>query len=244
MSQKRDLSPSPMTSQTYKSSPIYDRSSKFIAVYSPNQSAKELQTLPEFKSATHRIAAWRRPSIQRSLIMQRLLDADHDDDGEARGGKALEQVLDELKAEGAVVVARWYGGVMLGPVRFDHMKSCAMEAISKWKTETEASHKRAKLEVNEREERNRLITELPERDQSIIVLRELLAKKKQKANGEGAGGLSPAKTLDYAILPLTTLRQMDRVRDATISWILKQIDTAEDTEQKCSDSVEKTAAAI
>ena len=240
MSLKRPRSPShsppPLSSpnlppQIHKSLPINDRKSTFIAAYSPTLPTKELQSLPEFADATHRISAWRTPSTQRSLnAHQQLYDLGHEDDGEKFGGKTLEKVLVGENVTGAVVVARWFGGVMLGPVRFDHMRDCAKEAISSFKAHSEANNKKRKRENDDKEERKRLVEELPQRDESIVVLRGLLAEKK----GEGIGGSSSpsAKVPDYGKLPLEALRKLEKVRDATIKWILKGIEDAEKVEQK------------
>ena len=232
MSQKRlrSMSP-PSSSHIFRSSPIEDRSSTFLAFYSPTLTAKELQSQVEFKSASHRIAAWRKPSNQRSLNAQRLLETGHDDDGEKHGGKALEKVLIEMEVEGAAVVARWYGGVMLGPVRFDHIKNAARDAITQWSQDRERSAKRAKLREDEAE-KTRLIQTLPERDQSITVLRGLLAEKSLQSSSAANAETTPAKTPDYPTLPLATLQKLEQVRDATIGWILKQIEKAESAQSE------------
>ena len=224
-------SPSPVS----RSSPIEDRSSTFVALYSPTIAAKELQADTEFRTASHRAAAWRKPSSQRALNAQRLLETGHDDDGEKYGGKALEKVLVEMEVEGAVVVARWYGGVMLGPVRFDHIQNCARDAIMQWSQERERTAKKAKVRDDEAE-KERLIHTLPARDQSIAVLRGLLAEKSQPSSSAPAGKSTPAKTPDYSILPLATLVKLEQVRDATIGWILKQIEKAESAQPEKIDA--------
>ena len=239
MSQKRARSASPESTPIFTSSPIQDRSSKFIAFYSPSLSAKELQAHPEFKSASHRIAAWRKPSSQRALSAQRLLDTGHDDDGEKYGGKALEKVLIETDVEGAVVVARWYGGVLLGPVRFDPIKNCARDAIAQWTQERQRSAKKAKIRDDEAEKEN-LIKTLPERDQSIVVLRDLLAEKSQQPSSSPNGKGTTGKVPNYATMPLATLQKLEQVRDATIGWILKQIEKVEETQAEQPNAVVPT----
>ena len=235
MSQKRLRSASPESpSLIFRSSPIEDRSSKFIAYYSPTLVAKELQAQTEFKSASHRIAAWRKSSSQRALNAQPLWETGHDDDGEKYGGKALEKVLVETNVEGAVVVARWYGGVLLGPVRFDHIRNTARDAIIQWSQDRERSAKRTKIREDEAE-KERLIEALPERDQSITVLRDLLAEKSQQSSSTPSGKTTPAKTPDYSTLPLATLQKLEHVRDATIGWILKQIEKAEESQVQKAD---------
>ncbi|KAL8628191.1 hypothetical protein Q9189_006127, partial [Teloschistes chrysophthalmus] len=125
MPPKRPLSPPssslpPTTTTTptiYRSSPLSDRSSRFQALYSPSLPASHLQRLPELATATHRIAAWRVPTTFPSSTQgpRRGFETGHDDDGETNGGRHLSSVLVPLNVTGAVVVARWYGGRMLGP---------------------------------------------------------------------------------------------------------------------------------
>lgn len=247
MSKKRSLSPDSGTDSKeraayFKSSPIEDRSSTFIGVFSPIKSATELQKLPEFRTATHRMAAWRKISAQRTLAgpgstSKPIYVAGSDDDGEKYGGKRIEKVLNELNIEGAVVVTRWYGGVLLGPARFTHIENAAREAIQLWKDSVEQIAKRRKVEVDESKERLRLVQSLEQRDQSITVLRQLLAEKSAKqSHAESSPNTtssptvsSPLKGPDYGSMPLSRLRQLDKARDATITWILKQIDAAETT---------------
>lgn len=237
MPPKRPRSQSPTRDSVglvVKSSVIEDRASKFTAIYSRSIKANDLQAVTEFKTATHCIAAWRMPSTQRSLNAQKLYDIGHDDDGEKYGGKTVARVLLEEDVEGTVVVARWYGGVLLGPVRFDHIRRCAQEAIANFKQEQEHGAKRAKL-VEDQAKRDELIRILPERDQSISVLRGLLAEKQGQKLSQESQTKSPAKAPQYPTLPLPVLENLDRARDATIAWILKQIEKVEGAEIKPPD---------
>ena len=154
---------------------------------------------------------------------------------------------------------------MLGPVRFEHLRRCARGAVGVWRMKEcegdggEGEGKRVKVGETEWEmevERDRLIRELPERDESIRVLRGLLAGKNgreevvgeaggdEKVVEEGKGEARDGKqgesheavpatptrmTPAYEKMPLEALRKLEKVRDATIGWILKQI---EDAEQK------------
>lgn len=215
------------------------------------------------------------------------MEAGFDDDGERHGGKTVLKVLETEDVQGSLVVARWFGGVMLGPVRFDHLRNCARASVGEWRRRRRRSRavgeelggvprgegvegegegergKRVKLTEREWEteaERDRLIKELPERDGSIAVLRGLLAEKKKKGGedvneervgeeakgtgkaveerGDGTKGVSHESIMPatptrmapaYEKMPLEALRKLEKVRDATIGWILKQI---EDAEQK------------
>ncbi|KAL2430617.1 hypothetical protein ABEF95_011944 [Exophiala dermatitidis] len=211
------------------SSPIVDRSSTFVAHFHPHRlshrvsttttpstastsltsTVKSAQSHPSFRTADHRIVAWRRPSGQRTLTLpstsqpvssKPIYATGSDDDGEKYAGKRLERVLADLDVEGIVVVARWYGGIMLGPVRFTHIENVAKEAIGKWRAwerERERAwggngigiaEKRMRIDGNqggqqsqsfekEQADRSRLAKQLVERDHSIVVLRGLLAEK-------------------------------------------------------------------
>ncbi|ETN36418.1 uncharacterized protein HMPREF1541_08695 [Cyphellophora europaea CBS 101466] len=250
MAQKRGRSPpADDKPQVFHSNPIEDRQSTFIAHFSPSQSAKTLQAAPEFKSASHRMAAWRKASTQRTLSSDRqIFTTGSDDDGEKYGGKRLERVLNEAKVTGAVVVARWYGGVLLGPVRFTHIENAAKEAIGAWREST-GERPAAKVRKVEQQQtsagddeadRKRLTKQLTDRDQSIVVLRQLLAEKQAMASvgaqpdmvSSSQPSSSAATAIDYAEMPLLRLRQLDKARDATIAWILKQIDQAETKEKE------------
>ena len=212
--------------QVSRSLPIEDRSSKFVAFYSPTLSSAELRAQPDIQNATHRIAAWRKPSTQMSLSSEPLLESGHNDDGEKYGGKTIEKVMEAMDVQGAVVVARWYGGVLLGPVRFDHIRNCAREAISKWRIANDETNTRKKLQT-ESEQKAELQQILRERDESIVILRGLLAEKKQQTPSQQNTGSSPTKILDYSKQPLRVLKRLEEVRDATIGWILKSIEEAE-----------------
>ncbi|KAI9708389.1 MAG: hypothetical protein M1820_004093 [Bogoriella megaspora] len=251
LKRKRSLSPpfdSTTSTEIYRSEPIDDRLSTFIAVFSPTVPAKTLQASDEFKTATHRVAGWRKPSNQKAIATsnsqpRQLYTTGFDDDGEKFGGKHVVQVLDAEKVEGAVVVARWYGGVLLGPVRFTHIEECTRQAVRAWKTAVAAeAEKKRRLETEEKD-RMRLVGVLGERDQSIATLRALLLEK-EKAGSDNDGsntsgsqdGVSikttPIKSIDYHALPLERLKVLEKARDASIGFLLKKIDQAEERQQK------------
>lgn len=297
------------------------------------QAVKAFQNDPAFSSADHRIAAWRRASAQRTLLTSLASNAaigaananvtyttSSDDDGEKYAGKRLERVLNELNVQGTVVVARWYGGVLLGPVRFTHIENVAREAIMKWRRSMTSSggadgaddaagrSKRlkfndgsssfpssataagaatpAKNAAEEEQQRLRLVEQLGNRDNSIVVLRALLAEKKEmKEKRTAAAALAPAtstsssepskpdinndgdsqtppqptssaggdvdtlarttpasitsspapakpQVMDYSQMTMQRLRQLEKARDATIAFILKQIDKAEEEAER------------
>lgn len=250
----------------YRSSPIEDRDSTFIGLYSPDLAPKELQKLPELKSASHCMLAWRRESNQQSLTSNKQYVAGHDDDGEKYGGKKVENVLVNMKATGACVVARWYGGTMLGQVRFAHIENCASEAVRQWVShvgEQEAKKRKIEEEVVEKE---KLVTALAKRDQSISVLRALAVEKeklaKESTEVADAGNVAgPAIVVDatrdtvpppprkepgshtpsiaYDAMSVERLRALDKARDATLAFLLKRIDKAESELAKSANAKEE-----
>ncbi|SMR42705.1 unnamed protein product [Zymoseptoria tritici ST99CH_1E4] len=225
-----------------RSAAIYDRESKFYALYSPSLKPKRLQSIDEIQSAQHKVVGWRRESNQQSITKETQYICGSDDDGEKYAGKKIEKVLESMKVSGTCVVARWFGGVMLGPVRFEHIDNCAREAVRRYQ-EVEAERRAKKRKIEEEEaEHERLAKSLVERDQSIVVLRELAAKKekvvKQAREGVDSVVVSPPSTadapvsnsqpaMDYAAMPLARLKALDKARDATLSFLLKRIDKAE-----------------
>ena len=240
MSQKRAHSPDSGDGeeQIYRSQPIEDRTSTFLAIYTPSTTTapKDIQNLSEIEDASHKILAWRKPGKQHTLTSSGstggrrvLFDSSHDDDGESYAGKKLENLLWQLDVAGTVVVARWYGGVMLGPVRFEHIVNVAKEAIGERNRQVEEKVKRRKVAEDEEREKTRLTKVLKERDGSADVLRGLLAEKKGET---GPGGKPEGRKVDYEGMALETLRRLEKARDGTIRWILGQIDKAEQEEEK------------
>ncbi|KAF1929869.1 uncharacterized protein M421DRAFT_419636 [Didymella exigua CBS 183.55] len=213
---------------TFHSSKITEQTSSFKAVFSPTLSATALQRLPEFLSATHRISAYRVRSRQKTLTSStHLFDTAHDDDGESWAGGRLARVLHDTQAEGAVVVARWYGGTNIGPVRFTCIEKCAKEAIWKWKVATNAAgeeERSKKQRAGEEARRSELVQELERRDRSITALRGLLADKKATLSGDVVAPLHLLKPVEYGKMGLDVLRRLDKARDATIGAILTEMD--------------------
>ena len=261
MSQKRKRSPERHSSANddstsiFRSSPIEDRISIFVGYFSPSLKPKQLQSLEEIASASHKMLAWRRASNQQSISGGTKYVSDHDDDGEKYGGKRVEKSLQSMQVVGVCVVARWYGGVLLGPVRFDHIETCAREAIEKWRESEREAHAKKRKAEEDASEMTRLIKVLADRDQSIAVLRSLAAEKEDKLkearesqkngerDGDGGGGQAardekvnarvkqkadePKPALDYDAVPIDRLKALEKARDATLSFLLKRIDKAE-----------------
>lgn len=246
MALKRERSPlSEESVHIFRSEKIQHETSAFIGAFSPSLTAKALQDLPEFRTASHRIAAWRKPSKQKSLTPSSkvLYDLGHDDDGEKWAGSRLQHVLNDTGTEGVVVVARWYGGHNIGPIRFTHIETCAKQAIWSWKVANEAAkkeHAAKKQRVEEETSRKELVENLRERDLNIFVLRKLLADKKAKLEDTEPAPPTPSKSLqDYGKMTMEALQRVDKARDATIAFILKQIDKV-DEELKLVEALDET----
>jgi len=247
---------SPSEPAIYRSAPIEDRDSTFIGLYSPDLGPKDLQKLQELKGASHRMLAWRRESNQQSLTSSKQYVTGNDDDGEKYGGRKVEHVLVRMKVTGACVVARWFGGTMLGQVRFAHIENSATEAVRQWVDHVgEQQAKKRRLE-DEGVEKEKLAKALAARDRSISVLRTLATEKEKMAKEavdrnpddtgdaankaiivdatrdktpsppRGNAGLQPPG-VDYDAMSVERLRALDKARDATLAFLLKRIDKAE-----------------
>ncbi|KAK6007259.1 hypothetical protein QM012_006267 [Aureobasidium pullulans] len=210
---------------------IDDRASQFQAFFSPTMPAKELQNLDQIRDASHRILAWRSPSSQRTLVGNvRTLETGTDDDGERYGGRHVLKVIEEMRVEGSLVVARYYGGVMLGPVRFAHIENSARDAIRAWRQNEDSEGQKRRRVEDEDMEKASLIIELADRDQNILVLRRLLEEKTKQMQPQAeqkAPARPPIPAPDYSSMPLERLRQFDKARDSTVAFLLKKIDEAE-----------------
>ncbi|KAH7072880.1 hypothetical protein BKA63DRAFT_417484 [Paraphoma chrysanthemicola] len=185
-----------------------------------------------------------------------LYDSGHDDDGEKWAGGRLQNVLNDTQAEGVVVVARWYGGQNIGPIRFTHIENCAKEAIWKWKVASSEAAKEAatkKQKVDDEAKRKELIKNLQERDVNIFTLRKLLAEKKAALEDTEPVPPTPQKPQVYDKMPLQALSRVDKARDATVAFILKQIDKVEeeltlvealeaDTQESWNDAEEEASS--
>jgi hypothetical protein len=94
----------------------------------------------KIQNATHNIMAYRIASGedgQGSVVYQ-----DFDDDGEAAAGKRLLHLLQVMDARNVlVVVSRWFGGILLGPSRFQCINNTARVALEAFLNEQQATKK-------------------------------------------------------------------------------------------------------
>ncbi|CAG8661680.1 8499_t:CDS:2, partial [Acaulospora morrowiae] len=135
MSEKTKV-PTPAESSTatslptiYHSSRIKDRNSVFVAHAISISTKKNVENFKnilelEEKNATNYILAFRMENVDGTLVEE------SDDDGERYAGERLLNLLKTLDVKNvAVIVTRWFGGVLLGPVRFEHILKCAREVL-------------------------------------------------------------------------------------------------------------------
>lgn len=205
------------------------------------------------------------PSKQRTLAptTKILCDTGHDDDGEQWAGKRLENAMVEMDVQGAICVARWYGGVLLGPVRFKHIEDVAKAAVRVWREE-QGGGKRQRMndpvvvvpqqtlqpdtmrpeELQRR--KNDILRILGRRDESIVVLRTLLDTKKaelsslttlssSRPSSIPASVASPTRKTNYDTMPFARLQALENARDATIQFLLKQIDKVEEEQKEAAE---------
>ena len=143
----RDIDPS----RVCHGAPFVERKSTFQAhvllrLRSPAEAdafAAYLKRDPKVARASHNILAYRKRLIcaerrKNGELLDSERDADdesrwacdHDDDGEHGAGKGLSHILRVTECEDVcVVVSRWFGGVHLGPTRFQCINNAARDAL-------------------------------------------------------------------------------------------------------------------
>ncbi|GAA5972831.1 hypothetical protein JCM11641_003961 [Rhodosporidiobolus odoratus] len=139
----RPSPPSPLV----HSDPLTDRSSTFIAHAAPTTTShaahqlqdhvRKLRSSSHPVECSHEILAFRimAPKAGKSGV-ESVEDWDVKEFGEDDGEKGASAVVKEvLRKEGAVdvgvVVSRLYGGIMLGPARFTHIRTVTTQAIQR-----------------------------------------------------------------------------------------------------------------
>ncbi|KAJ4462201.1 putative ribosomal protein S5 domain 2-type protein [Paratrimastix pyriformis] len=101
--------------------PFVDRKSKFVAHLARVKTLAEVEQMraillrdKRIAQATHNVLAYR--------LSAPLLEA-RDDDGEGGAGDTMLYLLQKMNVmDVAVLVTRWFGGILLGPDRFRHFQ--------------------------------------------------------------------------------------------------------------------------
>ncbi|KAF7298065.1 UPF0029 domain-containing protein [Mycena chlorophos] len=126
---------------------IRDRASVFVAAIfhatTQNQALAAVKHLKNVvhaaKPASHELYAWRCMVLKSGHTglggpEDFEVKEGSEDDGEKWGG---EKILGAMKKQGildaVVVVSRWYGGNLLGPIRFTHIETCTLEVCRDFK---------------------------------------------------------------------------------------------------------------
>jgi len=137
----------PKPALIYESSTIKDKDSNFVAAIYLATNPSEAQAAIRHhrlvvhgpKKASHEIAAWRYMAVKsgRSGVNgpgDFEVKGNYDDDGEKGGGGRILKVMQgQGVIDAIVIVSRWFGGTLLGPARFTHIETCAMEVCTKFK---------------------------------------------------------------------------------------------------------------
>lgn len=109
--------------------PFTDRKSTFQGHACPVHSVEDVRSFlailmddRKIERAIHNMLAYR--------IVGDFIVKDNDEDGEDAAGSKMSHLLELTKAENvAVVVTRWFGGILLGPDRFKHINTAARETL-------------------------------------------------------------------------------------------------------------------
>ncbi|BGP51783.1 hypothetical protein JCM10450v2_007739 [Rhodotorula kratochvilovae] len=139
--------PAQPPSPVLASDPLTDRASTFVAHAAPCTNRVQAQTLQTHVRAlrnrdhpvecSHEVLGWRCMALKpgRSGLESEddwKVEGGADDDGEKGAGAVVKEVLEkEGGVDCAIVVSRLYGGIMLGPARFTHIRTVASQALSR-----------------------------------------------------------------------------------------------------------------
>ncbi|KAH9174944.1 ribosomal protein S5 domain 2-like protein [Lactarius sanguifluus] len=190
----------PLPEPLATSTEILDRQSTFVAHIfraATPQKARSIhshvrQVLHAKRPASHEIMAWRCMVLKEGRTGLRgdddfKIEEGSEDDGEQWAGThVLKMMRSEAIVDAVVIVSRWYGGTMLGPIRFTHIQDCAREVCQVFRVEDEMQD---------------CISTLKSLDDILADLREELANAK-KANRQSPDSEAKPHTTkkDYSAL--------------------------------------------
>ncbi|EPT00411.1 hypothetical protein FOMPIDRAFT_1122786 [Fomitopsis schrenkii] len=187
-----ELPPSHLTLECIATSQeVRDRGSIFVAKIYAVSSVKDAHrihahvkhTVHGAKPAPHEVVAWR------CMVLKpgknglggpddfELRTGSVDDGEQWAGGKVLKAMQEEGAIDAVVVASRWYGGIMLGPVRFAHFETCTREVCRTFRLKDEISD---------------LIATVTSLDDILMSLRADLARlTADPSEGESATAMAP-----------------------------------------------------
>lgn len=197
---------------------IQDRSSSFQAFFIPFDHGRSVPAfLKSFKSSAtcdgvdHVMTAFRFDDSETGI------DAGFDDDGERFAGKKLADLLGKMDVLGFLICIRKYGGILLGPIRFQHIVQCSREAIMVHR------HDRSVADQGIQKLRRLLVA----RDRTITSLREILSTQLQEDASSSVGAPPRASQNSqtagsqelverYQMQPVKTLERLLVAKDMSI----------------------------
>ncbi|ESK97310.1 hypothetical protein Moror_17741 [Moniliophthora roreri MCA 2997] len=141
----------PLPQPIATSQEIRDRGSTFVARIYHSKTPEEARSCINYvrdvvhasKPATHEISAWRCmvPKPGKTGLGgpdDFELKSGNNDDGERWASTRVMKVMEaQAVIDAVVVVSRWYGGEMLGPIRFTHIETCTFEVCRPFKKKEE-----------------------------------------------------------------------------------------------------------
>jgi len=182
----------PKPTALFESAEIQDRDSVFVAsIYpatTPDEARKAINhhknTVHGPRKAAHEMAAWRYMALKTGKSglggpSDFEVKGNSDDDGEKYGGNRILKVMQNQGIiDAVVIVSRWFGGTLLGPVRFTHIEQSASEVCTKFK---------------DKELVEDYVQQLKSLDEEVISLRKQLASE----SGTSEASKSPSKATNY-----------------------------------------------
>jgi hypothetical protein len=145
----------------------------------------------------------------------------YDDDGEKWAGRKILDILVASEDEGLLTVVRWYGGIMLGPTRFDHIVHVAADALATYHLSQRKSPVIASptmtaptIVQGDGEEQARLMRVLRGKDMTVETLRTTITRIKEE-RGQSLQ-TSPVKEKNYERMGTEGLKRLVFAREATI----------------------------
>ncbi|EPX75126.1 uncharacterized protein SOCG_02601 [Schizosaccharomyces octosporus yFS286] len=210
---------------SFMSNLITDRESTFLSYFIPSDDPKLLpsyrfmfQECSELKHCNHKMQAWRFPGEVEAF----------NDDGEEYSGQKLLNTLIKESVYGIVVCVRWYGGQLLGPVRFQHIVDTAKGAIQKYKKSfEEKKQKEAWMQATMAQQQQRQPRSLNPLDQKV---RQITAKDRTVNLLRKTLGFPILQEVDYYAKSLSTLEMLLQSRNSMISSLRSQLQKSKETE--------------
>ncbi|EPY49515.1 hypothetical protein SPOG_01400 [Schizosaccharomyces cryophilus OY26] len=213
---------------------ITDRDSTFLSYFIPSDDPKLLpsyrfmfQECTELKHCNHKMQAWRFPGEVEA----------YNDDGEEYSGQKLLNTLVKESVYGIVVCVRWYGGQLLGPIRFQHIVDTAKSAIQKYKKHIEENKKKeAWVHATIIQQQQRQPRSVNPLDQKV---RQVIAKDRTVNLLRKTLGFPPLQEVDYHSKSLSTLDMLLQSRNSMISALRSELQKNKEGKEEGKSEISK-----